>query len=269
MICQNEGCNTQPSWLRTRLLQQPGYYLESGWYCGDTCLRKGIVERLGDRKRPREKAFQSMLRLKLGHVLIESGALTHEQLQKAMAEQQKKPSERLGFHLVAMGFVRERDITLALSRQFGLPVVNLKNQMMNENVLRMVPLEIVRESKFFPLEYDSANNTLVLVTHDPADVSNMINLRSILNCDVTIYLSDYSTVCGMIEEFCNLAAGEKQSEEVAVDEVAEDLPGLAEFIVKRARVLNANSLNVKYFNRLIWTRFVVNRKPYDVIVNAA
>lgn len=269
MICQLEGCNTQPNWIRTRVLKQPGYYLESAWYCGDTCLRMGIVERLEDRKRPREKGFQSMLRLKLGHVLVESGVLSHEQVQKAMAEQQKKPSERLGFHLVAMGFVKERDITLALSRQFGLPVVNLKNQMMNENILRMVPLEIVREFNFFPLEYDSTTNTLVLVTHDPADVSNIINLRSILKCEVTIYLSDYSIVCGMIEEFCTLAAREKRREEVSVDEVAEDLPGVAEFIVKRAKGLNADSLDVKYFNRLIWTRFFVNRKPHDVIVNAA
>jgi hypothetical protein len=233
-------------------------------------LHGAITQRLQRRKQQsRERSFQSLLRLKLGHILLESGAVTREQLDQAIDFQQQHPKERLGAILQRLQFVKERDLTIALSRQYGLPVVNLKNQRISESVLTMVPMEIVRESKFFPLEFDSVNNSLVLVTHDPSDIASMINLRSILKCEVTIYLGDESAVREMKDKFCELTARQSASEELQAAELAEDLPELATFLVGRAKVLNATSLNLKHFNELIWTRFTVNREPHDLIVNAA
>ena len=270
MNCQNNECDTQQGWIRSRVLSRPGFYLESEWYCGEACLQEAIVERLKRRKQAREKSFQALLRLKLGHILLENGAITRTQLDKAIETQQKQqPPEKLGSILKMLEFVKERDVTLALSRQYGLPLVNLKNQKISDAVIKMVPLEIVRESTFFPLEYDSFNNALVLVTYDPADISNIINLRSILKCEVTIYLGDESVVRELKESFCRRAAGQVSSEELMAAEIAEDLSGLASFIVSRAKALNATTLNVKYFNQLIWARFTINRQMHDMIVNAA
>jgi hypothetical protein len=154
MNCQNNECDAQQGWIRSRVLSRPGFYLESEWYCGETCLQQAIVERLKRRKQAREKSFQALLRLKLGHILLENGAITRGQLDKAIETQQKQqPSEKLGSILKTLEFVKERDVTLALSRQYGLPLVNLKNQKISDVVIKMVPLEIVRESTFFPLEY--------------------------------------------------------------------------------------------------------------------
>lgn len=269
MNCQNNECNTQQGWIRARVLSRPGFYLESEWYCGEACLQQAIVERLKKRKQAREKSFQSLLRLKLGHILLENGTITRGQLDQAIEMQKKQPSEKLGSILKTLEFVKERDVTLALSRQYGLPLVNLKNQKISDVVIKMVPVEIVRESTFFPLEYDSFNNALVLVTYDPADISSMINLRSILKCEVTIYLGDESAVRELRESFCKRAVEEVRREELQAAEIAEDLPGLATFIVTRAKTLNATTLNVKYFNRLIWARFTINRQKHDMIVNAA
>jgi Type II secretion system (T2SS), protein E, N-terminal domain len=270
MNCQNDNCDAQQGWIRSRVLSRPGFYLESEWYCGDACLQQGIVERLKKRKQARDKSFQSLLRLKLGHILLENGAITRAQLDKAIEVQQKeRPSGRLGSILKELEFVKERDVTLALCRQYGLPLVNLKNKKVSDAVIRMVPLEIVRYSTFFPMEYDSFNNTLVLVTYDPSDINNMINLRSILKCEVAIYLGDESVVREFKESFCRRAADQLGSEELLAAEVAEDLQGLASFIVNRAKALNATTLNVKYFNQLIWTRFTLNRQKHDMIVNAA
>ncbi len=215
MNCQNNECDIQQGWIRSRVLSRPGFYLESEWYCGEACLQQAIVERLKKRKQAREKSFQALLRLKLGHILLENGAITRAQLDKAIETQQKQqPSEKLGSILKTLEFVKERDVTLALSRQYGLPLVNLKNQKISDVVIKMVPLEIVRESTFFPLEYDSFNNALVLVTYDPADISNMINLRSILKCEVTIYLGDESVVRELKESFCRRAADQVQQRRI-------------------------------------------------------
>jgi hypothetical protein len=270
MNCQNNECGAVQGWLRARVLNRPGFHLESEWYCGEACLRQAIVERLKKHKQSREKSFQALLRLKLGHILLENGAITRAQLDKAIEAQQKQqPFEKLGTILKMLEFVKERDVTLALSRQFGLPLVNLKNQKISEAVIKMVPVEIVRESTFFPLEYDRINNALVLVTYDPADITNMINLRSILKCEVTIYLGDESAVRELKEQFCKRATDLVRSGGVPAMQVAGDLSGLANVIVERAKTLSATTLNVKYFNQQIWARFTIDRQEHDMIVYAA
>jgi len=271
MTCQNNECHIRQGWIRSRVLNLPGFYLEAEWYCREDCLSQAIVERLKKRKKEPGKSLPSVLRLKLGHILLENGTISRAQLDAAIETQRKQqPCERLGTILKTLEFVKERDVTLALSRQYGLPLVNLKNRTISDAVIRMVPAEIVRKSTFVPLEYDSFNNVLVLVTHNPADIATIIELRSILKCEVTIYLGDESAVGDYRESFCRRASAQAGSDdELMTAEVAEDLKGLANFIVGRAKVLNASALNVMYFNRLIWTRFTINRQNHDMIVNAA
>lgn len=270
MNCQNDECGTEQGWTRSPVHSQLGFYLESEWYCGEACLRQAIVARLKRCKQVHEKSFHSLLRLKLGHILVEQGAITRARLNKAIeAQQNELPSERLGSILKRLELVREPDVTQALSRQFGLPRVNLKNQKINDTVVKMVPLEMVRESTFFPLEYDSFNNVLVLVTYDPTDITNIINLRSILKCELTIYLGDESAVKELKESFCRRAVDQLNSRELLASKIVEDLPGLADVIVGRAKTLNATTLEVNYFNQLIWTRFSMNCRKHDLIVNAA
>jgi hypothetical protein len=222
---------------------------------------------LDKHSQPKERSFQNLLRLKLGHILMENGVITKEQLDRAIAEQQRDQDGKLGQYLIALEFVKERDITMALSRQFSLPVITLKSQKINPAVLDMVPVEIVRDSRFFPLEYDTLNNRLVLVTCDPSDISTMINLRSMINCEVAIYLSDESVVLEMIDQYCALATNRGKFE--LRSSQSHDPGELASLIVSRAQQINARSLRVRLFNQLVWTRFVVEREQHDLVLSAA
>jgi hypothetical protein len=232
-------------------------------------LEKGITQLLEKRGQLREKSFQNLLRLKLGHILMEGGVITKEQLDQAIAEQHRVQEEKLGHHLMALDFVKEHDITVALSRQFSLPVITLKSPKINPNVVNMVPVEIVENSKFFPLEYDALNNRLVLVTYDPSDISTMINLRSMINCEVAIYLSDESVVREMIAQYCAAAAAVRKLELALPLRQARNLGELAPLIVKRAQQVNARSLQIRFFSQLVWVRFVADRRPHDLVLSAA
>lgn len=249
------------------MLRQPGYHLESSWYCGTGCLEKGLMQLLDKRSASTEKSFQNLMRLKLGYILMESGAITKDQLDQAIAEQHRDHEEKLGHYLRALDFVEERDITLALSRQFSLPVITLKNQKINPAVLSMVPVEIVRYSSFFPLEFDALNNRLILVTYDPSDVSTMINLRSMIDCEVAIYLSDESVVREMIAQYCTSAAAMRKLEYRLPE--PHQLNELAALIATRAQQVNARSLQVRFFKRLVWTRFAADQEPHDLVLSAA
>ena len=62
--------------------------------------------------------------LRIGELLLKEQRITPEQLQEAL-NYQKAHGGKLGFNLVKLGFVRDEDITALLSKQYGVPSINL------------------------------------------------------------------------------------------------------------------------------------------------
>ena len=60
---------------------------------------------------------------RLGELLIAEGLIHNDQVQEALAEQQKN-GLLLGEALIKLGYVTELDIAGALSTQFGLPYID-------------------------------------------------------------------------------------------------------------------------------------------------
>jgi hypothetical protein len=246
--------------------------MESHWYCSEPCLETGILQRLEKTSRPREKSAFVSQRTRFGFLLLQNGVITKEQLDLAIAEQQKGISnhtkdgeERLGHYMQNMGFVTERDITLALSRQFSLPVINLVNQRFNPKALKMVPAAIIQRLKFLPVDYDAPSNSLSLVTYDPTLIPAMINLRGILNCDLSIFLGDETTVRQLIGQAVSSASDVHTRTSPFAEALSEDLSELAALIVSEAQNLNVKSLSVGYFNHLIWARFFTADEYHDSV----
>ena len=63
---------------------------------------------------------------RLGELLVKNNIITKEQLTKAL-EQQKETGgqQRLGSVLIQNGLISEPDLTSFLSKQYGLPSINL------------------------------------------------------------------------------------------------------------------------------------------------
>ena len=272
MNCQNVNCQNRLNWFRERISKRSGYFMESHWYCSDPCLKTGILQRLEKSSRPKDRNPVVTHRIRIGLLLLEMGAITKEQLDLAIADQQRDSSqphkerdERIGHYLQSMGFIKERDITMALSRQFSLPIINLANQRLNPKTLKMVPPLVMQRLKFLPLEYDVTGNSLSLVTSDPSFIPSMINLRGILNCDLSIFLGDETAVWELIQEAVAIDTETGKDTEPFADLSTEDLSELASSIVERARDLQVKFLSVGYFNQLVWTRFSYGSEYIDSV----
>ena len=61
---------------------------------------------------------------RLGEILVKEKLVSQEQLKQAL-EHQKKSGGRLGAALVKLGFISDEEITGVLSRQYGVPAINL------------------------------------------------------------------------------------------------------------------------------------------------
>ena len=62
--------------------------------------------------------------IKLGELLVKENLITPQQLQESL-QYQKQHGGKLGYNLVKLGFVKDEEITQLLSRQYGVPSINL------------------------------------------------------------------------------------------------------------------------------------------------
>ncbi|MFQ3589495.1 MAG: ATPase, T2SS/T4P/T4SS family, partial [Chloracidobacterium sp.] len=104
---------------------------------------------------------------KLGEVLLKEGLITPQQLKEAL-DYQRANGGRLGSIFVTLGMVQDEAITSVLSRQYGVPAVNLDLFDVDPNAVRLLPEETARKYMVLPLARNGSTMTLAMV--DPANV---------------------------------------------------------------------------------------------------
>lgn len=115
---------------------------------------------------------------RLGEILLADRVIDNLQLNAALGHQ-RRWGGKLGKILVSMGFATERAVVRALSRQLGVPEVDLASQTISPAVLSKVPAEICRRHRLFPLAIrrDERGPFLHVAMADPADLEAIDDLR--------------------------------------------------------------------------------------------
>src|SRR5437899_5882652 len=108
--------------------------------------------------------------VRIGELLLKEKRITPEQLQQAL-NHQKTNGGKLGHNLVKMGLVRDEEITALLSRQYGVPSINLAQFEIDANVTKLVPPETAHKYQVIPLSRTGA--TLTIAMTDPTNVLAM------------------------------------------------------------------------------------------------
>jgi hypothetical protein len=87
---------------------------------------------------------------RLGLLLVRERLISPLQLHKAI-ETQRSMGGRLGHHLINLGFIREDELTAFLSKQYGVPSINLSGFEIDPEVLEILPKEIVSRHQVLPI----------------------------------------------------------------------------------------------------------------------
>ncbi len=120
-------------------------------------------------------------KFRLGDVLVAQKIISQEQLRIAL-EEQKKSGRKLGRVLVEQGFASDEQICEAISRQLGIPYVNLKFYNFNQEVVRRLPEAQARRFRAVVLE-DRRSAYLVGMA-DPTDLFAFDELQRALRRDI-------------------------------------------------------------------------------------
>ncbi|AKQ65317.1 Type IV fimbrial assembly, ATPase PilB [Myxococcus hansupus] len=110
--------------------------------------------------------------------------LQESQLKAALAEQAKWGG-KLGEILVRMSLVSEDILVRALSKQLGMPAVNLDAvQMVQPHVKAKIPAQTARDFSVLPLQLRDDGKSLVVAMADPLNVRMLDELRAVSKCRI-------------------------------------------------------------------------------------
>ncbi len=102
----------------------------------------------------------------LGEVLVQHGLITQNMLKNAL-RRQSQVGGQIGSVLIDMGYITTDALLEFLSKQFGVPSVNLFKLNIPPEVLKTIPFDKIKEYKVLPIEVDE-HLTIAMV--NPGDM---------------------------------------------------------------------------------------------------
>jgi type IV pilus assembly protein PilB len=148
--------------------------------------------------------------VRLGEILLKESLITQEQLQKAL-EFQRSNGGKLGSCLTKMGFITDDDITGVLSRQYGVPSINLKFYEIDPNVIKLIPQDTALRYQVIPLS--RVGSVLTIAMTDPTNVFAMDDIKFMTGFNVEPVVASESAIGEAITRF--YGGGDADSEELS------------------------------------------------------
>ncbi len=112
--------------------------------------------------------------VRIGELLLKEKRITPDQLQQAL-NHQKANGGKLGYNLVKLGIVKDDEITALLSKQYGVPSINLTQFEIDPAVIKLIPAETAHKYQIVPLS--RAGATLTIAMTDPTNVFAMDDIK--------------------------------------------------------------------------------------------
>jgi type IV pilus assembly protein PilB len=136
--------------------------------------------------------------VRIGDLLLKEKRITPDQLQQAL-NHQKTNGGKLGFNLVKMGFVKDEEITALLSKQYGVPSINLTQFEIDPAVIKLIPADTAQKYQIIPLS--RAGATLTIAMTDPTNVFAMDDIKFMTGYNVEPVVASESAVVEAIQRY--------------------------------------------------------------------
>src|SRR3954449_5940707 len=134
---------------------------------------------------------------RLGDLLVKEKVISPEQLVQAM-KVQKETNCRLGSALVKLGFLSDEDVTNFLSRQYGVPAINLSYFEIDASVVKLIPFETAKRYQILPLSRVGASLTIAMV--DPTNVFAMDDIKFMTGFNIEPVVASETSILEGIEK---------------------------------------------------------------------
>jgi type IV pilus assembly protein PilB len=144
---------------------------------------------------------------RLGDLLVKEKVITPDQLEQA-SKLQKETQCRLASALVKLSFLTDEDVTNFLSRQYGVPAINLSYFEIDPAVVKLIPFETAKRYQILPLSRVGASLTIAMV--DPTNVFAMDDIKFMTGFNIEPVVASESSIVEGIDK----AYGTSKEEEL-------------------------------------------------------
>ena len=221
---------------------------------------------------------------KLGELLVRENLISPVQLQQAL-EEQKKRGGRLGANLTRLGFLEEEELADFLSKQFGVPSINLADFEIEEEVIKLVPEEQAKKHLLIPI--NRAGATLVVAMADPSNMFAISDIEFLTGYKVEVVVAPENAIADCIERYyeelgeslddmledfddMDIALGDDDEEDVNISDLergADDAPviRLVNLILTDAIKKNASDIHIEPYEKSFRVRYRIDGVLYEVM----
>jgi type IV pilus assembly protein PilB len=139
----------------------------------------------------------------LVNLLMRENLLSPADLERAKSDQRKNGG-RLGESLVRLGLLKEHELVNILSKQYGIPAVNLESFEIDPEVVKHVPEELVHKYKIMPI--NRVGSTLIVAVEDPSNMFAMDDIKFITGYNVEIVVAAPSAIKQAADKYYDQSA---------------------------------------------------------------
>jgi type IV pilus assembly protein PilB len=136
--------------------------------------------------------------VRIGELLLKEKRITPAQLQDAL-NAQKANGGKLGYNLVKLGYVKDEEITQLLSKQYGVPSINLTQFDVDTAVIKLVPADTAHKYQIVPLS--RAGATLTIAMTDPTNVFAMDDIKFMTGYNVEPVVASETAIMEAIQRY--------------------------------------------------------------------
>ncbi|QEM68218.1 type IV-A pilus assembly ATPase PilB [Geobacter sp. FeAm09] len=221
---------------------------------------------------------------RLGEILVKNNLITKEQLAKALEEQKLSGGQmRLGTVLIKQNAISDQNLTSFLSKQYGVPAVNLSDYDIDPAVIKVIPQEVVQKYQLIPV--NRAGATLIVAVSDPSNLFAIEDIKFMTGYNVEMVVASEADIKVAIDKNYDQSAsladvmGDMDFEDVEVvgdvDEVdvnsleraTEDAPvvKMVNAILQDAIRKKASDIHIEPYEKIFRVRYRIDGVLYEVM----
>ncbi len=134
---------------------------------------------------------------RLGELLVKRGLISPPQLEKAI-QLEAEESAALSTALVKLNLFSDADLTAFLQKEYRLPLVDPAAMEIPPEVIRLIPVTLVRRHHLLPISL--TGSTLTLAMSDPSNLVAINEVKFLTGYDVKVAVAATSSVTAAIQQ---------------------------------------------------------------------
>ncbi|MGI5863558.1 MAG: ATPase, T2SS/T4P/T4SS family, partial [Myxococcales bacterium] len=219
---------------------------------------------------------------RLGELLVRENLISMAQLKKAQDEQAKSGG-RIGYALIKTGAIEESKLTDFLSKQYGVPAINLKDFDIDPEIIKLVPKEVCEKHLIIPV--NRAGASLIIAMSDPSNIFAMDDIKFLTGYNIETVVASEMAIRDAVERYyapkgpsleeivgdfddADVEVAEEEDEDVAdIAKMADDAPvvKLVNLILLDAIKKQASDIHVEPYEKDFRVRFRIDGVLYEVM----